>query len=328
MFPLFPRGLFPPFWASVGLLLQHTPVHCSAIKQSVPPAKLGEHQKAPLRHSFERHLICGGNLSHKQPRGDFNIYSAVCSAYVSFGKQLTLAHYTQMKADLQAGQRPHSLCGEVSPSYEAVALSSPCSAHAYWTASRARCKREGPGWHDVYCTSIWSWCILRCKQGFKLYAPPCQWLRVTLAICLSAGGWAERGAGAQAGVCSRARVSACARGCAHACIYLLEPHVRFLFLLVPVSPPRCMANSRSWVPSQRRDSSLMINADVALLRVKRKANLHILHTQPVDKGRWYILLWVWVIPLMGTYLFLPVHLWFCYRCWREESRDSPETHQA
>lgn len=79
--------------------------------------------KAPLRHSaLERHLICGGNLSHKQPRGDFNIYSAVCSAYVSFGKQLTLAHYTQMKADLQTGQRPHSLCGEVSPSYEAMSL--------------------------------------------------------------------------------------------------------------------------------------------------------------------------------------------------------------
>lgn len=158
-------------------------------------AKVRKHQKAPLRHSFEQHLICEGNLSHKQPRGDFNIYSAVCSAYVSFGKQLTLAHYTQMKADLQTGQRPHSLCGEVSPSYEAMALSPRppfCSAYAYWTASRAHCKREGPGWHDVYCTSIWSWCILRCKQGFKLYAPPCQWLRVTLAICLSAGGWEER----------------------------------------------------------------------------------------------------------------------------------------
>lgn len=33
---------------------------------------------------------------------------------------MTLAHYTQMKADLQTGQRPHSLCGEVSPSYEAM----------------------------------------------------------------------------------------------------------------------------------------------------------------------------------------------------------------
>lgn len=66
-----------------------------------------------------------------------------------------------------------------------------CSAYAYWTASRAHCKREGPGWHDVYCTSIWCWCILRCKQGFKLYAPPCQWLRLALAICLSAGGWEE-----------------------------------------------------------------------------------------------------------------------------------------
>lgn len=90
-------------------------------------AKVREHQQAPLRHSFEQHLICEGNLSHKQPRGDFNIYSAVCSAYVSFGKQLTLAHYTQMKADLQTGQRPHSLCGEVSPSYEAMALSPPPS---------------------------------------------------------------------------------------------------------------------------------------------------------------------------------------------------------
>lgn len=195
---------FPFILTFVLLLLQHTPVYCSAIKPSILTAKLGEHQKAPLRHSFERHLICGGNLSHKQPRGDFNIYSAVCSAYVSFGKQLTLAHYTQMKADLQTGQRPHSLCGEVSPSYEAMALFSPCSAYAYWTASRAHCKREGPGWHDVYCTSIWSWCILRCKQGFKLYAPPCQRLRMTLAICLSAGGWEERVPGP---VCS----------CVHAC---------------------------------------------------------------------------------------------------------------
>lgn len=104
---------------------RYTPLRCSAIKPSVLTAKVGEHHKAPLRHSLERHLICGGNLSHKQPRGDFNIYSAVCSAYVSFGKQLTLAHYTQMKADLQTGQRPHSLCGEVSPSYEAMSLFTP-----------------------------------------------------------------------------------------------------------------------------------------------------------------------------------------------------------
>lgn len=116
---------FPFIFTFVLLLLQHTPAYRSAIKPSILTAKLVEHQKAPLRHSFERHLICGGNLSHKQPRGDFNIYSAVCSAYVSFGKQLTLAHYTQMKADLQTGQRPHSLCGEVSPSYEAMALFSP-----------------------------------------------------------------------------------------------------------------------------------------------------------------------------------------------------------
>lgn len=61
------------------------------------------------------------------------------------------------------------------------------ATYAYGTAARAHCKREGPLWHDVYCTSIWYCCILRCKQGFKLYAPPCQWLRVTLAICLSAG---------------------------------------------------------------------------------------------------------------------------------------------
>lgn len=189
------------------------PVYCSAIKHRILIVKVREHQKAPLRHSFERHLICGGNLSHKQPRGDFNIYSAVCSAYVSFGKQLTLSHYTQMKVDLQTGQRPHSLCGEVSPSYKAVALffslSSSSSAYAYWTASRAHCKREGPGWHDVYCTSIWSWCILRCKQGFKLYAPPCQRLRVTLAICLSAGGWEERGEGAQADMFLHACLSVC-----------------------------------------------------------------------------------------------------------------------
>ncbi len=38
---------------------------------------------------------------------------------------MTLAHYTQMKADLQTGQRPHSLCGEVSPSYEAMAFFPP-----------------------------------------------------------------------------------------------------------------------------------------------------------------------------------------------------------
>lgn len=188
---------FPFFLLFYCSSLQYCPVYfrrkkwwghtdCSAINHSVLTAKLREHQKAPLRHSFERHLICGGNLSHKQPRGDFNIYSAVCSAYVSFGKQLTLAHYTQMKADLQTGQRPHSLCGEVSPSYEAMFFF-PGSAYAYWTAARAHCKREGPHWHDVYCTSIWYWCILRCKQGFKLYAPPCQWLRMTLAICPSAG---------------------------------------------------------------------------------------------------------------------------------------------
>ena len=157
-----------------------------------------ERRRAPLRHSFERHLICGGNLSHKQPRGDFNIYSAVCSAYVSFGKQLTLAHYTQMKADLQTGQRPHSLWEEVSPSYEAVALFSFSffwPSYAYGTAARAHCKWEGPRWHDVYCTSIWYWCILRCKQGFKLYAPPCQWLRVTPTICLSAGDEGRRCSG-------------------------------------------------------------------------------------------------------------------------------------
>lgn len=105
---------------SVFMLLQHTSKLHLILK-----AKVRVYQTAPLRHSFVRHLICGGNLSHKQPRGDFNIYSAVCSAYVSFGKQLTLAHYTQMKADLQTGQRPHSLCGEVSPSYEAMALSFP-----------------------------------------------------------------------------------------------------------------------------------------------------------------------------------------------------------
>lgn len=116
--------------------------------------------KAPLRHrALERHLICGGNLSHKQPRGDFNIYSAVCSAYVSFGKQLTLAHYTQMKADLQTGQRPHSLCGEVSPSYEAMSLFTSLppscrhhSAHAYWTAPPAPpLQTRGPRL---------TWCIL------------------------------------------------------------------------------------------------------------------------------------------------------------------------
>lgn len=44
-FMCIPRGLFPPFLTSVVLLVQHTPVHCSAIKQSVLPAKLGEHRK-------------------------------------------------------------------------------------------------------------------------------------------------------------------------------------------------------------------------------------------------------------------------------------------
>lgn len=164
---------------------------CVAINCGSSPHKLESVSELHCGTPRERRLICGGNLSHKQPRGDFNIYSAVCSAYVSFGKQLTLAHYTQMKADLQAGQRPHSLCEEVSPSYEAMA-SNPLRPHHQplrlallmhmEQQARVHCKREGPGWHDVYCTSIWYWCILRCKQGFKLYAPPCQRLRVTLTI--------------------------------------------------------------------------------------------------------------------------------------------------
>lgn len=204
--------------------------------------KLESVRKLHCSAPFSSAWFVEGNLSHKQPRGDFNIYSAVCSAYVSFGKQLTLAHYTQMKADLQTGQRPHSLCGEVSPSYEAMAFffspsSSSCLAYAYGTAARPHCKREGPRWHDVYCTSIWYWCILRCKQGFKLYAPPCQRLRVTLTICLSAGGW--EGRGVQAGVRSRVRVSVCI----WARVYLLEPRVWFLPLLVLMSPLKCMANS-------------------------------------------------------------------------------------
>lgn len=123
---------------------------CSAINHSVLTAKVREHQKAPLRHSFERHLICGGNLSHKQPRGDFNIYSAVCSAYVSFGKQLTLAHYTQMKADLQTGQRPHSLCGEVSPSYEAMVFFS-LLCLCIWNSSQGPLQTRVPSL---------TWCIL------------------------------------------------------------------------------------------------------------------------------------------------------------------------
>lgn len=123
---------------------------CSAINHSVLTAEVREHQKAPLQHSFEQHLICGGNLSHKQPRGDFNIYSAVCSAYVSFGKQLTLAHYTQMKADLQTGQRPHSLCGEVSPSYEAEA-SPPLLCLCIWNSSQGPLQTRVPSL---------TWCIL------------------------------------------------------------------------------------------------------------------------------------------------------------------------
>lgn len=35
-----------------------------------------------------------------------------------------------MKADLQTGQRPHSLCGEVSPSYEAMSLFTPTTTPA------------------------------------------------------------------------------------------------------------------------------------------------------------------------------------------------------
>lgn len=89
-------------------------------------------------------------------------------------------------------------------------------AYAYGTAARAHCKREGPRWHDVYCTSIWYWCILRCKQGFKLYAPPCQWLRVTLAICLSAGD--ECREGAQPGLLSWMCLSVCARASVCACL--------------------------------------------------------------------------------------------------------------
>ncbi|TNN04412.1 hypothetical protein fugu_001441 [Takifugu bimaculatus] len=43
------------------------PTACSCELQC-SRAKVREHQKAPLRHSFEQHLICEGNLSHKQPR--------------------------------------------------------------------------------------------------------------------------------------------------------------------------------------------------------------------------------------------------------------------
>ena len=150
LFPCFFRLFLTTFWC---YYIEHTPVYCSAIKCRILIAKFREHQRAPLRHSFERQLICGGNLSHKQPRGDFNIYSAVCSAYVSFGKQLTLAHYTQMKADLQTGQRPHSLCGEVSPSYEAMALffSLPLLCLCILNSIRGPVQTRGPRL---------TWCIL------------------------------------------------------------------------------------------------------------------------------------------------------------------------
>lgn len=127
------------------------------------------------------------------------------------------------------------------------------------------CKREGPGWHDVYCTSIWSWCILRCKQGFKLYAPPCQWLRVTLTICLSAAGWELREREeaatwpAPAAVC--VCVYPCARHCCHASISFHMFH--FYFSLYLCLPLRCMANGCSLVPSQRRDSAPAITANPA-----------------------------------------------------------------
>lgn len=120
---------------------------------------------------------------------------------------------------------------------------SSCPAYAYGTAARAHCKREGPRWHDVYCTSIWYWCILRCKQGFKLYAPPCQRLRVTLTICLSAGDERKGCPGRYALVCVFVSVCVCLLALACAGMYLLEPRVWFLPLLVLVSPLKCMANS-------------------------------------------------------------------------------------
>lgn len=160
---------------------------------------------------------------------------------------------------------------------------------------------RGPGWHDVYCTSIWSWCILRCKQGFKLYAPPCQWLRVTLAICLSAAGWEEReerrGEGTRAGVFQPACTSPCVL-VPVACMHLLEPHVPFLFLLVPVSPLTCMANGCSLVPSHRRDSVLTITADAAQAKPA-----YFRYKRPRQKSGWYRYTELRVISLIGTYLF-------------------------
>lgn len=76
-----------------------------------------------------------------------------------------------MKADLQLDRRPHPLRRGValSPSSRAA------GGHAYGTAARAS-KRVWPLWHHVYCTSIWSWCILKCKQGQEMrctFVPSC-----------------------------------------------------------------------------------------------------------------------------------------------------------
>lgn len=163
-------------------------------------------------------------------------------------------------------------------------FSSSCSAYAYGTAEPGPFANEWPPhWHDVYCTSIWYWCILRCKQGFKLYAPPCQWLRVTLAICLSAGDERRRRRRRRRGwpgclvpLACVYFLCVCVIVCTPACMYLLKPHVWFLPLLVLVSSRFGTANRCSWVPSPRRDSLVMINVVKCLV-------LHQMWGKPADQ---------------------------------------------
>ena len=99
-----------------------------------------------------------------------------------------------MKVDLQWAQRPHSLCRESVTLLQALrgyffSPRSPC----IWNSGRGPVvhhpptNESGHSWHDVYCTSIWYWCILKCKQGTQMICSPRhQPEKVPRAICLSA----------------------------------------------------------------------------------------------------------------------------------------------